>query len=631
MLRRITLVLPLICLLIIFAPINADTPTIRDTVDLPPVDLAAYPTVAALQSTVIQPANRLELAHRFLGLDAIKLPPPPEPDWQIGAREWFWVSNTSENRAFQVEAVLLALSDHVAVWVDTSASVSVESAQAFAAAFDAQVYEQARELWGSEPFPGVDGDPRIHAVFAHGLGRGVAAYYSSQNSYPAGVFPQGNARDMLTFNLNTIGNNIAAEAVTSIASHEFQHMIRHAVDSNESAWVDEGFSMFTEHYLGLGRDTISTAISFINEPQTQLNDWGSNRSIMAHYGAGLMFINYFFERYGLQGIQQLSAEQADGLQGVDNVLRSMGEAPVEVFFADWVLANALPDSSLGYDEAWHGLAYSTLFTTISSYPALRSSESHQYATDYYLLQYLDDTTSLNISLAIPQEVALLDTDAIDGDWFWYSNRADDSHMTLSQSFDLTDVDSATLQYSAWYDIEDNWDYAYVTISADGGETWDILSTPQMTANNPHGKAYGLGYSGQSNGWINQSISLDAYAGHEAIIQFEIISDDATIKSGLAIDSVSIPEIGYESSFETDDGGWESSGWVRTDNRLPQQAWVQAVQINANHDLTVSRWLAPQSNNWTLPLEDDTVEVLLAISPFARTTSVMMPYTLSIAP
>ena len=43
-----------------------------------------------------------------------------------------------------------------------------------------------------------------------------------------------------------------------------------------------------------------------------------------------------------------------------------------------------------------------------------------------------------------------------------------------------------------------------------------------------------------------------------------------------LDDISIPEIGYFSDFEADDGGWEAEGWVRIKNELPQTfrlAWI----------------------------------------------------------
>jgi len=64
-----------------------------------------------------------------------------------------------------------------------------------------------------------------------------------------------------------------------------------------------------------------------------------------------------------------------------------------------------------------------------------------------------------------------------------------------------------------------------------------------------------------------------YAGQSILVRFQMITDDAINQPGIAIDDVRIPEIGYVSDFELDDGGWEAEGWIRMDNVLPQQAWV----------------------------------------------------------
>ena len=39
-------------------------------------------------------------------------------------------------------------------------------------------------------------------------------------------------------------------------------------------------------------------------------------------------------------------------------------------------------------------------------------------------------------------------------------------------FDLTRLQKATLQFSTWYNIEKDYDYAYVEVSTDSGKTWD---------------------------------------------------------------------------------------------------------------------------------------------------------------
>jgi immune inhibitor A len=237
--------------------------------------------------------------------------------------------------------------------------------------------------------------------------------------------------------------------------------------------------------------------------------------------------------------------------------------------------------------------------------------------------------TLDISFDAPDTVSLLPTHAASGNWMWYSNKGDASDSMLTHTFDLSSVQHATLSYRAWYSIEDLWDYGYVSVSVDGGATWQILATPNMTAANPLSTSYGSGYTGDSGDWLNESISLDVYSGKKIQIRFEVITDDAVTQPGLVIDDVSIPEIGYQSDFEADGGGWQAAGWVRTDNRLPQQVWVQAVQ-QIGKQVQVSRWLAPVENHWTLPLADGVQQVVIAIAPFAPVTTVPASYTLTVS-
>jgi len=175
----------------------------------------------------------------------------------------------------------------------------------------------------------------------------------------------------------------------------------------------------------------------------------------------------------------------------------------------------------------------------------------------------------------------MDTQAHSGKYLWWSNRGDDSDMTLTREFDLTGVQKATLEYWCWYDIEEDWDYAYVEVSPDGGKTWEILTTPSGTPENPNGNSFGWGYTGQSDGgskaeWIQETVDLTPYAGKRVLVRFEYITDDAVNRPGFALDDVSVPEIGYFSDFEADGGGWEAAGFARHANVLPQRWLVQLV-------------------------------------------------------
>jgi hypothetical protein len=594
---------------------------------------AAYPTVIALEQAVIPSRDRVSLARRFLGVTDIPAPPTSAPERHLGEEATFFASNLVDDAVFEVTATLRVIGQHIYFWVEDHAEVSNRQLAQLADAFDQHIYEQVRELWGSEPSPGIDGERRVHGLLVSGIGSSTAAYFISQHIYPEVIAPGSNEHEMFFYNLDTIGTDLADPMLEAITAHEFQHMIRANVDANESSWMDEGFSMFTERYLGY-EHPLSAALSFMTVPHTQLNTWSEDGDRSPHYGASMMFVTYFYERYGLEGVQALSAEQSDGLEAVDKVLREMGAPGVNDLFADWVLANYvqnpnLDDGRYGYQLLWDSTVRPIARATIHSYPYLLVSTGSQYGAEYFLLDNLDDAESLHFTFAAPLTVELVPTKPASGDWMWYSNKNDHSDTMLTRAFDLSEVSSATLQYNVWYSIEELWDYGYVSVSSDGGETWTLLETEHTTRENPHESAYGPGYTGDSSGWIEEVVSLDDYAGQEILVRFEVITDDAIVRTGMAIDDVAIPEIGYASDFEADGGGWEAAGWLRTDNLLPQQVWIQAMQF-VGDDVQISRWLFPDDAEFSLPLAQGVERVVLAVSPFAPLTTVPMSYTLNVS-
>jgi len=590
-----------------------------------------YPTLVNLEQTVVPQADPVALAKRLRGIKDIPPPPPSPPVRQVGERETFWVINDSENREFPVSATLRVVGEHIYMWLEDGAQVSDADLQALADAFDNSIYDSMRELWGSEASPGVDGDPRLYGLFARGLGPGLVAYFVSRNAYPVEVYPTSNQHEMFFFSLDGIGlSNVDSPYVESVLAHEFQHMIHANIQDNDALWLNEGLSTFTQ--LLLFNDP-GAVVNFLSAPQTQLNSWAEEEPRAPHYGAAMLFMDYFYERYGLDALRQVSTDPGTSLDAFDRVLKAMGEPGVDALFADWSLANfllnpELGDGRYGYRNLPTGLPSPTPIETVTTYPYMVDGQSNQYASDYYALTNLGGMTSLDIRLTMPDDVQLIPADSASGQWMWYSNRGDVSDTTLTHTFDLSGIDQATLTYKTWFDIEDDWDYGYVMVSADGGASWDILSTPYTTDSNPHGNAYGTGYSGESNGWIDESIALDPYAGEVIQVRFEMITDDGISQPGLAIDDVRIPEIGYQSDFESDGGGWEADGWIRIDNRLPQQAWVQAIQWVGN-DVRVTQWPAAGEDSWKLSLDENTDQVILAISPFAPMTTEPMPYTLQI--
>lgn len=594
-------------------------------------------TLYALQNAHLPPRDRYQLAAQILGIDLNTLPMPPSvpAPYQLGDWQSFRVFNLNGDDVRETEAQLVALGEHIALWVERGQPVDADGSARLAEAFDVHLYDSVRDLWGSEPSPGVDGDPRIHGLFAGGVGGGVIAYFSSTNLYPAALVPASSAREMLIYSLDILKPPFVLRGLESTTAHEFQHMIRANENNQTDSWVDEGLSVYTQLHLGY-EDVLYYADNFMAQPQTQLNTWGSG----AGYGASLLFMTYFAERCGLKALQTAAVTASgEALTDFDALLRADCQSDINTFYADWVAANWLRESAgvYGYQHPiLTELKQPAAVAEATSYPFTYSGQANQYGADYIPLSALSDQTSLMVTLEIPPTVGLIAPEPLEGasGRFWYSNRADDSATTLTRSFDLTSVSGATLHYRAWYAIEDYWDYAYVLVSADTGETWEPLVSPQMTEDDPNGVAYGAGYTGASDGWLDEALSLDAYAGQSVLLRFLMLTDEGFNLSGLAIDDLRVEadngETLYRDDFEGELDGWQSEGWVLTDNRLPQYAWVQLMARGDDGSIMVERRLWPSDftdHRTQFDVDPTWTEAALVVLPITPVTTVVADYAL----
>lgn len=590
-----------------------------------PIDTAEA-TLLTLQTTIIPQNDPISLAYQFYGIETPPVPAQTEP-YQRGDRDEFWVSDNSSGTTRRLNATLEAVGQFAYFWVENGEQVNEDDLRDLATTFDAEIYTQVRDIWGSEPLLGVDGDPRLHILFARGLGASTAAYFSRRHNYPEIILTHSNAREMFFVNLSTIPT-VNSLFLQSTLAHEFQHMIRANTTPNEDGWLNEGFSTFTEGYLGYeaaGR----YPNEFLREPDTQLTVFGLAPNRLAEYGAGYLFVSYVYDRFGLEGVQALSQNPLNGMFGVNEVTQAFGNLSGDEFFADWVVANLVQDGrwELGYQQP-RGLMPPNI-RPINGNRFNTTQSLSQYATHYYELDDIERASHVEIEVSLPDIVQLVPTEAHSGEKFWYSNRGDISHTRLYREFDLTDVTNATLTYQLWANLEEQWDYGYLLISTDNGATWHTLQTEYMTTDNRLGNLYGdAGYSLSTGRWIKEQVILDEFVGQNVIISFELITDDAINYEGMVLDDIAIPEIGYYADFEADNGGWISEGWVWVTNQIPQQAWVQLIQYHPT-GVQVDRWLLPDTQTISVDLLGDVESVVMAISPIAPVTTVSTTYELTI--
>lgn len=148
----------------------------------------------------------------------------------------------------------------------------------------------------------------------------------------------------------------------------------------------------------------------------------------------------------------------------------------------------------------------------------------------------------------------------EGSYYYFSGAG--NNLDNSMTRDVT-LPSGTVSFSAKvnYDIEADWDYAYLTVNGAN------VPTNLSTNDDPNGQNFGEGITGASGGWVDLTADLSAYAGQTVTIGFRYWTDVAVAHPGFSVDEITItglPVDGAES-----DPGWAFSGFSITNGTVTQ--------------------------------------------------------------
>ena len=599
-------------------------------------------TLKTLKTANVPINDLIDLSERLEGLKNIPVTlKPPITAYQVGETDTFWLTDSDNNENFQIDATLRFITDHLYFWIEDNVKYDERDLRKLGETFEGKIYPRDREFFGSEWTPGVDGDPHIYIIYATGIGSSIAGYFSAADEYTPLAHEYSNAHE--TFILNADNIDLSDDFTYGVLAHEFQHMIHWYQDRNESTWLNEGFSELASFLNGY--DPGGFDYLFAMNPDLQLNDWPNNPDLTSpHYGEAFLFLVYFLDRFGEKQTQSLVSNPANGLDSIDSVLKKIdkednlygGKVNADSLFYDWATALFVQDGTIADGR----FAYSNYPMVPGVQPTEeindcplsdQTRDVHQYGMDYiqisckgeYLLHFEGSTM-----------VKVIPVDSHSGNFAFWSNKGDESDMTLTKFFDFHDQGAPiTLSYWAWYDIEKDYDYVYVEASTDG-QNWKILTTPSGTLEDPSGNSFGWAYNGLSGGdgeWIQETVDLSDYAGEKVQIRFEYITDAAVNGEGFLLDDIEIEEINYFSDFEQDDGGWEANGYVRIENILPQTFGI--VLVTYGKTKTVERISLNTKNEVDIPIDlgGDVDSVILIVMGTTRYTREKATYRYKIVP
>ena len=570
------------------------------------------PTLAApsFDPLPIPPERDLyELARSLfkIGEEMPRVVNPDPVSLEQGRVDSFWLTDAISKDVFSIDATLRLVSDHAYWYVESRLGVSDEDLERAAREFEESTYPKITSAFGTEWVPGVDNDPRITILTANIPGLG--GYYSSMDEYPTFVHQFSNQREMVYISGSI---PVGSRGHSGVLAHELHHAVLWNADPSEETWVSEGLAEYAAHEAGFHT---GHQPALLGNPTASLVNWPVSGGRTVYYAAGYLFFRYFASHYSQGDLRPLMTQPLDGIDGINAYLTDLGYTETfDEIFGDWTVANYLDlaDGKYGYPQDQFDPPRPR---RINDYEAFESSMP-QYAAEYFEV----DITRGDVTIDFEGEryaslLAVNDPEVS----CWWSNRGDSISSTLTRPLNLSAVDEATLTYRLWFSIEEEWDYGYVQVSTDGGETWDIIEAPRTSPANPLGNSFGPGYTGFSDRWLDETVDLSAYAGKQVLLRFHYVTDAALNGIGLCVDDVSVPQVGFYDDGEQGDNGWEAEGFVLTDNRVPQSFAVYAIEIGA--DAKVTKIDLDDANRGSLNVSrledlDELVIVVAAMAPAA---------------
>jgi len=409
----------------------------------------------------------------------------------------------------------------------------------------------------------------------------IVGYYSSQleNDYDRNII----SIDTYDWE-NRVGDDVARPNVyEATIAHEYQHLIHDDWNPEDDIFMNEGCSMYAEPLCGypLAAGDIT---AYLATPDNSLTEWADqgDLNILADYGNALLWTIYLSDHYGgADLISHFVNSGIPGIVGINTALSDFGfEEDFETIYHDWRIANLIHTDQIGEGKYNYKTIDLDAFEPARTYEIRRPWFPPRLGIDFGTTKsYLKDDTGISMvssygsdyikfsglkesfapvlhfdgdDTASPITWITEDMDG-DGDLEWYSTpSAPESDLSIKTTLDLTGLTAAELSFETSYEIEPLWDYGFVQISLDEGESWISLANEYTTMEHVE-EAYPAiidtlpGLTGDSGGWIYMSFDLSTYVGQSVDICFRYMTDWGYEDPGWWIDEIALNGVVFDNA------------------------------------------------------------------------------------
>lgn len=349
--------------------------------------------------------------------------------------------------------------------------------------------------------------------------------------------------------------------------HELQHLIHDDNDGDEETWLNEGMSTFSEILGGYGVDAGSINF-YLDHPENSLTAWdehvgaATGPETIADYGQVQLFTTYLNDKFGQEFIRDLALNETNSIESIEQTLAKHNiDMSFTEIYQNFITALAIDSDRVG-DGAYNidsvdlrnlPVGDSVRGKTVDYEKAVTFEKEGvpAWGGDFKELEFDSKISGISfdgVDFLGTQWESAADPLGADNQVLW-GNKGDEADNHLILEADLSGVDSATLKFDNYIDIEEQWDFGMVQVSTDNGQTWTSLSNENTRSDvveegYPKIKENVPGFTGTYENWQEETFDLSKYAGQKVLISFRYLTDWGTTQEGWFIDNIEIPEIGY---------------------------------------------------------------------------------------
>ncbi len=273
----------------------------------------------------------------------------------------------------------------------------------FANEFETVIYPKEKQLWGSEPNPGIDNDPKI-TILIEDLAKNFGGYFETINLASKASSEVSNEREMFAVGAGALGSDLLKDFL----AHEFQHLIsfnqKEIINrTTEDVWLNELRSEYSVTWLGYNSNLPRRIQAFIDSPSDSLTEWPNT---ILDYALVSVFGEYLADRFSPSILSETLHSPGYGIPSLNQYLYERGTGFNDVFM-DWMAAVYLNDQSVGLNYGFSQPEFRSIkiypqsWATISDVygynggPALKDWQPYWME---YSLQNVSDTKSLKLNL-----------------------------------------------------------------------------------------------------------------------------------------------------------------------------------------------------------------------------------------